>query len=72
MPVIHVNLLEGRSTDAKRALAADVTQAVCRHLGVKPAQVRVIFHDVRREDWSVGGVLYSDRDDGASADLGAP
>ncbi|MDR3354271.1 MAG: 2-hydroxymuconate tautomerase family protein [Synergistaceae bacterium] len=63
MPVIQVNLLEGRSREAKRAFAAAVTKSACECLGVKPTQVRVIFHEVSKGDWAVAGTLYSDMDE---------
>ena len=36
MPIIQVHLLEGRTTDQKRALVTSVTDAVVKSLGVKP------------------------------------
>ena len=63
MPIIQVNLLEGRSRESKRAFAAEVTRSACECLNVKPAQVRVIFHEVPRENWSVAGVLRADKDE---------
>ncbi|MDR1966358.1 MAG: tautomerase family protein, partial [Synergistaceae bacterium] len=48
MPIIHVNLLEGRSADAKRKFALQVTQSACECLDVAPEQVRIIFNDMPR------------------------
>jgi 4-oxalocrotonate tautomerase len=69
MPVIQVNLLEGRSRESKRAFAAEVTKSACECFRVGPEKVRVIFHEVSRGDWSVAGTLYSDMDEKQAASL---
>lgn len=56
MPIIHVDLLAGRSAEMKQALAQKLTEATVESLGVKPDQVRVILHEVEAEHWFVGGV----------------
>jgi 4-oxalocrotonate tautomerase len=61
MPTIRVELFEGRTTDQKRALAQALTEATVRTLGGSPDAVDIIFHDVRREDWATGGVLWCDK-----------
>jgi 4-oxalocrotonate tautomerase len=60
MPIIHVDMIEGRSSDSKRAFAAGVTMLTCECFDVKPAQVRVIFHEIPRENWAIAGTLVSD------------
>ena len=47
MPIIEVNLLQGRPVKAKRRFAAEVTELACNCLSVKPEQVRVI------ENWFI-------------------
>jgi 4-oxalocrotonate tautomerase len=61
MPTIHIELFEGRSVEAKRALAQEVTAACVRVLGGSADGVDVIFSDVARHDWATGGVLWSDK-----------
>jgi 4-oxalocrotonate tautomerase len=60
MPIIHVHLLEGRSIEQKRALAKEVTDAVCRTVSVPPDAVEIIMHDMARHDYATAGVLKSD------------
>ena len=36
MPVIHVELWEGRPTAVRDAIAEDITASVVKHLGVLP------------------------------------
>ncbi|GHV28961.1 hypothetical protein FACS1894167_07290 [Synergistales bacterium] len=62
MPIIQVHLITGRSTEVKRKFAADVTKLACEHLSTVPEHVRVIFHDMPREDFAIGGILSCDKD----------
>jgi 4-oxalocrotonate tautomerase len=61
MPIIQVHLLEGRTTDQKRALVTSVTEAVVKSLGVKPEDVRIILEGMARDNYAVAGVLFSDK-----------
>lgn len=61
MPVIQVNLFEGRSREQKAEVARRFTETVCEVLQVEPASVRVLFRDYARSDWSVGGTLMDER-----------
>ena len=62
MPVIQINLLQGRPVDAKRAFAARVTELACETLSVKPEQVRVIFNEMPHENYAIAGTLVADRE----------
>jgi 4-oxalocrotonate tautomerase len=61
MPSIRVELFEGRSVEHKRALAAALTEATVRILGVSPDGVDVMFFDLARHDVATGGTLWSDK-----------
>jgi len=60
MPIIHVQLFEGRTTDQKRAYAKALTDASVQVLGIDPGAVDVVFTDVKKSDWATAGVLWSD------------
>lgn len=55
MPIIRIEMLEGRSPEKKAALIQRVTEAVLETLGVESEQVRVLLYDIPHEHWSVGG-----------------
>jgi len=55
MPIVHANLLAGRSQEQKTAFARAVTQAAVDHLGVAPAAVRVLIQEIPPNDWFVAG-----------------
>lgn len=61
MPIIQVNMFEGRTVDQKRKLVAEMTDAVVKSIGVKPDDVRIIIQDMAKHDYSVGGKLVIDR-----------
>ena len=61
MPIVTVQLLEGRTTEQKRALAKAITEAVVEHGKVPPDSVDVLFVDMPRSDWAKAGVFYSDK-----------
>ncbi|TDU28577.1 4-oxalocrotonate tautomerase family enzyme [Panacagrimonas perspica] len=61
MPIIQFNMLEGRTTEMKRELAAKVTDTVVAVLGVKRETVRILIHEMGLQDFSVGGVTAQDR-----------
>lgn len=56
MPIIEMHLMQGRSREQKRAVAAAVAEAVTRTLGVKPEQVRLLITEHGSEEFSVGGI----------------
>ena len=61
MPYVKVQLVEGRSPEAKKALAGDITDAVVKHCGGSPDHVYVVFEDVADTDWVVGKQTVADR-----------
>lgn len=61
MPVAHVSLLKGRTKEQKRAMAEDIATAIHKHGGAPKEGIVVVFHEVTGDEWSTGGVLFSDR-----------
>ena len=61
MPIIQVNLLEGRTVEQKRELARRLTEAAVEALGVRAEQVRVLMHQMAPEDFAIAGVTALDR-----------
>jgi 4-oxalocrotonate tautomerase len=61
MPIINVEMLEGRTVDQKRLLAHELTDAFVRSCGGDTANVRVLIREVAPDDWAIGGTLVADR-----------
>jgi 4-oxalocrotonate tautomerase len=55
MPIVRIELYAGRTPEQKAACARDVVDAVVRNLGTTPEVTQVVFVDVERHDWHVGG-----------------
>ncbi|TMU87147.1 4-oxalocrotonate tautomerase [Bacillus sp. BHET2] len=56
MPIIQVQVLEGRSDEKIKDLVAGITKTAVETLGVKPEQVRVIVQPIPHKYWGVGGI----------------
>ena len=61
MPIIQVNLMEGRSVDQKRKLVSEITDAVVKSLDAKPEDVRIILREMAKHDYAIGGLLFMDK-----------
>lgn len=55
MPIVRIELWEGRTLEQKDALIHEVTKAVEKSIGVKPEEVIVILNEVKKDHWGVGG-----------------
>ncbi len=60
MPVVKIEMLEGRSKEQKAKLAQAVTQALVTIAKAKPESVTVVFSEYSRENWAQGGKLLSE------------
>ena len=60
MPMIHIEMFEGRTVEQKRACAKAVTDAWVATCGGTPQSVHIVFADVAKSDWAMGGTLASD------------
>jgi 4-oxalocrotonate tautomerase len=67
MPIITINMLEGRDAERKRRLLRDVTAAVSAALDAPPETIRILLQEYPREHWAVGGTSKAESDAAASA-----
>lgn len=61
MPTYHVEMLEGRTLEQKQQLVAEITRVSVEVLGGSAESVNIVITDVKRENWSTGGKLWSQR-----------
>jgi 4-oxalocrotonate tautomerase len=54
VPVVIVEMWEGRTTEQKEKLIQGITRAF-GEIGLKPEVVHVIIHDTPKANWGVGG-----------------
>jgi 4-oxalocrotonate tautomerase len=60
MPVVTIQMWEGRSVEQKRDLVKAVTKAVVDIVGATPENTTVIIHDIPKANWGMKGALASD------------
>lgn len=61
MPLVQVTMLQGRTTEQKRKLAARITDAMVEEAGARKEGVVVTFIEVSHESYASGGVLMADK-----------
>jgi 4-oxalocrotonate tautomerase len=61
VPIVTVQMWEGRSEDQKRELVKAITDAVVEKAGTVPEAVHVVIYDISKSDWAIGGELCSDK-----------
>jgi 4-oxalocrotonate tautomerase len=60
MPLIQIQLFEGRSDDMKREYAKAITEMAVKIMGCSAESVDVIYQEVKKSDWATAGKLWSD------------
>jgi 4-oxalocrotonate tautomerase len=55
MPMVTIEWLNGRSPAQKAKLSKAMTRAFVEIAKVKPEQMWIVFRDVKRSDWAMGG-----------------
>jgi len=58
MPVVRVTWFEGKDAEAKKAVAAEITDSIVRNTGTDSKYIYVIFEDVAPSDWAGAGKLF--------------
>jgi len=59
MPVVIVEMWEGRTVEQKRQLAEGITEAFVK-IGVPPEALHIIMKDNPKHNWAIAGKLASD------------
>lgn len=60
MPIVHIDLVEGRSNEQLRGLVKDVTAAISKNAEVPEERIHIILNEMKKDNYSVGGILKSD------------
>ena len=59
MPVVTVEMWEGRTIEQKKQLVAGITSAM-ESIGVPSEAVHIIIKDIPKHNWATGGKLASE------------
>lgn len=60
MPIINIQILEGRPPEKIKSLIASVTETVSVELSAPKERIRVLVTEVPKTHWGIGGVATSD------------
>ena len=60
MPVVNVAMYAGRTDQQKSDLAKAITKAISETAGIPHSATTIIFQDVEKTEWAVGGVMASE------------
>ena len=61
MPIIRVEMFDGRSIEQKKELVESLTKETARITGCGVDSVYVVIEDVKKENWGAGGQLCSEK-----------
>ena len=61
MPLVHIDLIEGRSEEQLKGLVKDVTAAISKNANVPAVRVHIVLNEMRKDRYSVGGTMVSDK-----------
>ena len=60
MPVVTVDMWEGRTVEQKKQLAEGITSVMTAKLGITPEHIIIIIKDNPKHNWATGGKLASE------------
>ena len=60
MPIVRIEMFEGRTHAQKQELARAITEAVVNIAQTTPEATILVFQDVSRDNWASAGKLESD------------
>ncbi len=60
MPLVFIEVDEGKTLEQKRGAIKDVTEAICKNFKVDPQSVSVHFREGKKENRGRGGKLAID------------
>lgn len=60
MPIINIQIMEGRPPEKIKSLIASVTETVSTELNAPKERIRVLVTEIPNTHWGIGGVAVSD------------
>jgi 4-oxalocrotonate tautomerase len=61
MPIIVVNMVEGRTDKQKEDLIKEITKGAAKALSEPEKAIQVIINDVSMANWGIEGIQFSKR-----------
>lgn len=60
MPIVQIDLIEGRTLEQKRILAEKVTKAIVESLNCPETAVSIIMREMKTDNFAKAGKLWCD------------
>lgn len=60
MPIVHVNVWKGFSSEGKKQVIEGITK-VFTEMGIPAQAVEVVIHEIPKENWGIGGEQASEK-----------
>ena len=61
MPLVHIDLIEGRSEEQLKGLVKDVTAAIAKNANVPEERIHIVLNEMRPDRYSVASKMASDK-----------
>jgi len=61
MPMVQIEMFEGRTVEQKRMLVKKVTDAIVESINTAPENVKIVIREMKRENHAVAGILSVDK-----------
>lgn len=61
MPIVQIELLEGRTYEQKKAMVEKITEVLMETVGAKRESISIIIRDMGKENYAHAGQLASER-----------
>ena len=61
MPIIRVEMFEGKTNDQKRTLVKELTKGFTIACGGQPDKIHEVINEISKECWALGGELCSEK-----------
>lgn len=58
MPLVHIDLMEGRSPDRIERMIAAVSEAIARSLDAPIESVRIVVNEMKPHQYGIGGLSW--------------
>jgi 4-oxalocrotonate tautomerase len=60
MPIVRIEIWAGRNQEAKKNLAKAITDVMVENVGCPTQAVTILFDEIPKENWVIGGQFCSD------------
>lgn len=61
MPMVQIEMFEGRTVEQKRMLVKKVTDAIVESINTAPENVKIVIREMKRENHAIAGKLSIDK-----------